>query len=147
MSPNVVFILTDDQGPWAAGCRRPRRHRARLRHRRDHRRRAALHRRLLLRPPRLLGQGQRHLYDLTADPSERNNLADERSRRPVVDEMRDRLTRWFDRHVDPRLDGTRSPVSGLGQRDRIGRHTAGERCFHDGELEIAASGFPGLPPS
>ena len=20
MSPNVVFILTDDQGPWAAGC-------------------------------------------------------------------------------------------------------------------------------
>ena len=89
--------------------------------------------------------GAHELYDLTADPDERNNLIDERSRRAVVDEMRDRLTRWFDRHVDPRVDGTRFPVSGLGQLDRIGRRTAGERCFHDAEFRIAASGFPAVP--
>ena len=90
--------------------------------------------------------GAHELYDLTADPDERNNLIDERSRRPVVGELRDRLTRWFDRYVDPRLDGTRFPVSGSGHRDRIGRRTAGEGCFHDGEFGITGSGFPGLPP-
>ena len=94
--------------------------------------------------------GAHELYDLTADPDERNNLVDERSRRPLVDEMRGRLIRWFDRYVDPRLDGTRFPVSGLGQLDRIGRRGAGESCFQDGEFGITASGFPavttGTPP-
>ena len=58
------------------------------------------------------------------------------------DELLGRLTRWFDRYVDPLLDGTRFPVSGSGHRDRIGRRTGGEGCFHDGEFGIAASGFP-----
>ena len=86
--------------------------------------------------------GAHELYDLTADPDERNNLIDERLRRPVVDELRDRLTRWFDRYVDPLLDGTRFPVSGSGHRDRIGRRTGGAGCFHDGEFGITQSGFP-----
>ena len=86
--------------------------------------------------------GAHELYDLSVDPRERNNLVDERSRRALVDEMRDRLSRWFDRYVDPLVDGTRFPVTGLGQLDRIGRRTAGERCFHDGGFRITASGFP-----
>ena len=53
-----------------------------------------------------------------------------------------RLSRWFDRYVDPRVDGTHCPVTGMGQLDRIGRRTAGEGCFHDGEFRSAASGFP-----
>ena len=88
--------------------------------------------------------GAHELYDLTADPDERSNLADERSRRPVVEELRGRLIRWFDRFVDPRLDGTRFPVSGSGQVDRIDRRTPGESCFHDGEFGIGASGFPAV---
>ncbi len=91
--------------------------------------------------------GAHELYDLTADPGERNNLADERPRRALVDEMRDRLSRWFDRYVDPRVDGTRFPVTGLGQRDRIGRRTTGESCFRDSEFGIGASGFPAVPTS
>ena len=86
--------------------------------------------------------GAHELYDLSADPDERNNLVDERTRRALVDQMRDRLTRWFDRYVDPRVDGTRFPVTGMGQLDRIGRRTAGESCFHDGGFRITTSGFP-----
>ena len=86
--------------------------------------------------------GAHELYDLRADPDERHNLVDERSRRALVDEMRNRLSRWFDRYADPRLDGTRLPVSGSGQVDRIDRRTASEGSFHDGVFRITASGFP-----
>jgi len=73
--------------------------------------------------------GSHELYDLERDPDERSNLAGEESRRAVVEEMRRRLLDWFSRYVDPVMDGARLPVTGMGQRDRIGSTTPGETCF------------------
>jgi hypothetical protein len=35
----------------------------------------------------------------------------------VVRAMRNRLTEWFSRYVDPQRDGAEKPVTGLGQID------------------------------
>jgi len=76
--------------------------------------------------------GPHELYDLVADPDERNNLVDGRSRRPVVDEMRTRLQRWFDRYAVPERDGAFLPVTGLGQTQRIDAEHKGQDAFWRG---------------
>ena len=45
------------------------------------------------------------LYDLTFDPSERNNLADDLSRKALLDEMRHMLRAWMQTTSDPLLTG------------------------------------------
>ncbi len=74
--------------------------------------------------------GPHELYDLRADPDERRNLANDRATAAVAAEMRRRLSEWFARYVLPERDGIRFPVSGAGQRDRIGRTGPGEDCFY-----------------
>ncbi len=73
--------------------------------------------------------GPHELYDMAADRDERTNLADEKSAQPVAAELRGRLSRWFARYVDPRLDGSRLPVTGRGQRQRIDAEHCGEEAF------------------
>ena len=73
--------------------------------------------------------GPHELYRLPGDPGERRNLVDEQSSRPVVEEMRGRLARWFARYVDPAMDGVRCPVTGEGQMERIGPDHAPEETF------------------
>ena len=73
--------------------------------------------------------GPHELYDLVIDPDERANLIDEKSRRPVVDELRARLQSWFDRYVIPERDGASLPVSGLGQTERIDTEHNGKDAF------------------
>lgn len=65
--------------------------------------------------------GPNELYDLSEDPGERTNLVEEEAHRSRVLEMRTRLTEWFDRYADPYIDGTRHPVTGGGQRGKVGR--------------------------
>ncbi len=74
--------------------------------------------------------GPHELYDLVGDADERDNLIDDKSRRPVVAEMRKRLSDWFARYVDARLDGAKLPVDGAGQVERIDRDHCGEEAFH-----------------
>lgn len=69
--------------------------------------------------------GPHELYDLEADPEERQNLVDLGRRvngeaRGIAMEMRAELERWFFEYVDPRLDGARQPVTGRGQLGRVG---------------------------
>ena len=78
--------------------------------------------------------GPHELYDLKHDPTERRNLVDEREQQPLVEEMRRRLAGWFDRYVDPRMDGARFPVSGSGQLCRIGPGHPGEEAFRTDRL-------------
>ena len=70
--------------------------------------------------------GPHELYDMLNDADERNNLIDEKSKRPVIREMRQRLTGWFARYVVPELDGSRFPIDGLGQMQKIRRNAPGE---------------------
>ncbi len=63
--------------------------------------------------------GPHELYDLVTDPGERKNLIDEEAHRPLVQEMRGRLARWFERYVDPLRDGIRCHIDGRGQARRI----------------------------
>ncbi|WP_326667990.1 sulfatase-like hydrolase/transferase [Streptomyces sp. NBC_01257] len=63
--------------------------------------------------------GPHELYDLTADPGERDNLADRPSRAAERTELAARLDAWFATYVDPALDGARLPVTGSGQRTPV----------------------------
>lgn len=74
--------------------------------------------------------GPHELYDLVSDPDERANLVDEKSKQTVVDELRRRMVRWFERYVVDGLDGARLPVSGKGQREKIDDEHCGEESFY-----------------
>jgi len=74
--------------------------------------------------------GPHELYDLVNDPGERRNLVDDGSRSPLVAELRSRLVRWFERYVNPALDGARCPVTGRGQKEKIGPTHTPEESFH-----------------
>jgi len=78
-------------------------------------------------------RGPHELYDLGADPGERENLIDDPGHRDRVEALRADLADWFDRYVDPRRDGARFPVTGKGQKTRIDDDHAGENAFHPRE--------------
>jgi arylsulfatase A-like enzyme len=80
--------------------------------------------------------GPHELYDMVADPDERKELFGDKSKQSVVTEMRSRLARWFERYVDPRLDGTRFPVYGDGQLKRIDDDCCGENAFQEREQRV-----------
>ena len=73
--------------------------------------------------------GPHELYDLTRDPLERNNLADDKHAQPVVAELSARMEQWFARYVEPLCDGLRFPVNGLGQLDPITPDKAPAKLF------------------
>jgi len=73
--------------------------------------------------------GPFELYDMVNDPGERKNLVDEKSKASIVKEMRRRLADWFSRYVVPQMDGTRFPVMGKGQQEKIGTEHVGEEAF------------------
>lgn len=62
--------------------------------------------------------GPDELYDLEDDPDEWFNLvapAHESALPPIAAELRGELERWFADYVDPRRDGCRQAVTGMGQ--------------------------------
>lgn len=75
--------------------------------------------------------GPHELYHLEDDPNEEYNLVDDDTYRDRVIEMRARLQAWFVRYADPDRDGTKEPVTGKGQIERVGRAGQGRRTFED----------------
>ena len=73
--------------------------------------------------------GPHELYDLAEDPGERRNLVDDDGRRQRVEELKARLDEWFVRYVDPKVDGTREPVTGRGQFNLPGPAAKGRPAF------------------
>ncbi len=55
------------------------------------------------------------LYDLTNDPLETRNLADEPGHGERAAALRSELEIWYERYADPRMDGARNGVTGRGQ--------------------------------
>jgi len=74
--------------------------------------------------------GPHELYDLVNNPDERQNVMDEPAQQGRIREMRQQLADWFAQYVDPAVDGVRLPVTGQGQRTRIGPQDCGESCFY-----------------
>ena len=73
--------------------------------------------------------GPDELYHLSKDPDERTNLVDESRHRHVVDDMRQRMEKWFARYVDPSRDGAAQPVRGKGQIAAVDTSSAGPPAF------------------
>ena len=61
--------------------------------------------------------GPAEFYDLTADPGERINLIDNPAYADKIAVMRSRLIAWFEKYVNPKLDGSKEDVRGKGQID------------------------------
>ena len=74
--------------------------------------------------------GPHELYDLVNDPDERHNLVEELEQHQRIEKMRQWLADWFARYVDPAVNGASLPVTGAGQRTRIGPQNCGENCFY-----------------
>lgn len=90
--------------------------------------------------------GFHELYDLVHDPFERKNLIDDSSKTALIKELRHQLAAWFEKYVNPRMDGTRFPVTGSGQKHRIQDDISGEDCFYTDRLIMDENGFPKIDP-
>ncbi|NWQ39626.1 sulfatase-like hydrolase/transferase [Bacillus sp. EB106-08-02-XG196] len=75
--------------------------------------------------------GPHELYDLAADPDERNNLITDPDTQQKRIELKAMLENWFVRYVDSEKDGTHEGVTGLGQLDLAGTAGGGKRAYQD----------------
>ena len=73
--------------------------------------------------------GPNELYDLNADPGEEANLAGDIKYIDVWERMKNELDRYYARYADPRADGTKEAVSGLGQLRRSGIWSDGKETY------------------
>lgn len=73
--------------------------------------------------------GPDEFYDLKNDPNEDHNLIHEEALKPRIAELRAQLNRWFVRHADPALDGSREAVTGMGQLHRGGIYSDGTPTY------------------
>ncbi|MEG0906318.1 MAG: sulfatase-like hydrolase/transferase [Cellulosilyticaceae bacterium] len=59
--------------------------------------------------------GPHELYHLVEDPGEKINLIDEEKCSVITKELRGKLSTWFNKYVDPLVDGKGEAVKGYGQ--------------------------------
>lgn len=78
--------------------------------------------------------GPHELFDLAADPDERDNVVDDPAVRDTLLGLRERLENWFKTYVDPRRDGIDKGVTGCGQLGRIEDYAPGKPVFADQHL-------------
>jgi len=64
--------------------------------------------------------GPHELYNLENDCGERKNLIDDKRLTDKVNDLRQRLEKWFITYVDPNYDGVHQSVTGEGQRGLSG---------------------------
>jgi arylsulfatase A-like enzyme len=59
--------------------------------------------------------GPAELFDLAQDPGERTNVCDDPANLSVQKDLERRLNEWFVTYAEPVRDGSRLPVTGMGQ--------------------------------
>jgi arylsulfatase A-like enzyme len=64
--------------------------------------------------------GPHELYNLATDPTEAHNLIDDPKYQQKIHDLREELEGWFDRYVDPDMDGSKQKVMGRGQLGLVG---------------------------
>ncbi|NMA83415.1 MAG: sulfatase-like hydrolase/transferase [Epulopiscium sp.] len=75
--------------------------------------------------------GPNELYHIEEDPNEENNLIDSAEHQDIVIAMKKELTNWFYQYTDPKVDGARENVTGMGQLRRAGVYAKGQKVYHD----------------
>lgn len=78
--------------------------------------------------------GPNEFYDLQQDPGEEHNLIDDPAYEPLILEMRREMESWFNRYVNPEIDGSREGVTGYGQLCMAGVYA--QRLQKYGEFDI-----------
>ena len=74
--------------------------------------------------------GPFELYDLGKDPNEMVNLFSNPDFEEKMLEMRTELYQWFNKYVNPELDGATEPVDGSGQSYWSGIKGVNEKNYH-----------------
>ncbi|OQB12680.1 MAG: Arylsulfatase [Firmicutes bacterium ADurb.Bin193] len=73
--------------------------------------------------------GPCELYDLVADPDERNNLIDDKSKEELIISMRGEMEKWFLKYADPEVDAKSAGVTGTGQKALAGVKSNGKSPY------------------
>jgi len=73
--------------------------------------------------------GPNELYHLAVDPNEEKNVVDAQEFDEIRESLKMDLDSFYVRHADPRVDGTREAVTGLGQLRRAGAYSEGKVVY------------------
>ena len=68
------------------------------------------------------------LYDLNNDPEEVSNLFEDPNYEEIIQDLFEKLERWYEEYTDPIMDGRKNAVKGRGQ---IGRVYDSDKPFAD----------------
>lgn len=74
--------------------------------------------------------GPNELYDLKRDPEERMNLVNDPQYQNQIREMKAQLDEWFLTYADPKVDGVREAVTGMGQIALAGLYGKGKQGYY-----------------
>lgn len=86
--------------------------------------------------------GVHELYHLGTDPGEENNCIFDPQNGEILEDLRQRLAKWFDLYASPDMDGRTLPVTGSGQLELVRRGSTGERFFARDVMTDDIDGFP-----
>ncbi len=73
--------------------------------------------------------GPDEFYDLKEDPEEYHNRIHDPACAGRIQVLRKKLCGWFTEHADPKLDGSREAVTGMGQLHRGGVYSDGSPTY------------------
>jgi len=79
--------------------------------------------------------GPHELYHLSNDPEERENLYETGAANTIVGDLRSQMEGWFIQYVDPYLDGSRLPITGMGQLAPVSHGAKGALAFNEYLIE------------
>ena len=74
------------------------------------------------------------MYYLVNDPDEKNNLLLSGSHEDKLAELRYELETWFNKYVNPEIDGSKEAVYGSGQINLSGLWSKGEVSHYHSDL-------------
>ncbi|GAA4657404.1 sulfatase-like hydrolase/transferase [Arthrobacter cryoconiti] len=89
--------------------------------------------------------GPHELYNLAADPGERQNLMDDGDTHHTISGLRAQMAEWFTLHGVPEFDGSALPVAGAGQHCPI--RAADGRLAEDPAGAFTQPNWDGTAPS
>ena len=78
--------------------------------------------------------GPHELYDLSVDADEENNLVGLPEYSDIQAKLKEDLDGFYVKHADPKVDGTREAVTGLGQLRKAGTHSKGGKVHFTSKL-------------
>jgi arylsulfatase A-like enzyme len=78
--------------------------------------------------------GPNELYFLKDDPGEEKNLIDDPQYQDIVGGLKRRMDLWFNKYVDPKINGAMEPVLGGGQKNLAGLNGPGFDVYRENKF-------------